>query len=272
MSHPVDDDGTMPFMAHLEELRDRLLHSFIAVAVGFVAAYNFKEELFWILMKPLLDVMGQNDSMVFTGLPEAFFTYLKVAFIAGIMISAPVLIYQFWLFVAPGLYQKERRLLLPIVLLSTFFFAGGTLFAYFIVFPFGFKFFLGFTTDRLQAMLSMKEYLSFASTMLLTFGVVFELPLVITAMSRMGLVTPAFLRTNRKYAILIAFIVGAILTPPDVVSQVLLAVPIMLLYELSILGAVMFQRKPVTVEDEEEDATPPLLAAPEQDPASPDEE
>ncbi|PID74034.1 MAG: twin-arginine translocase subunit TatC [Desulfobacterales bacterium] len=233
----------MPFIAHLEELRDRLIRCFIAIFIGFLAAYGFREILFEILIRPLVQVMGQKDSLIFTGLPEAFFTYLKVAFIAGIFISSPVLLYQFWAFVAPGLYKKERLFLLPVVILSTFFFAGGALFGYFLVFPYGFQFFLDFAGENIQAMPSMKEYLAFSSKLLLAFGLIFELPLVLTAMSRMGLVTPAFLRTNRKYAVLIFFIAAAIITPPDVVTQCFMALPLMLLYEISIIGAVVVQRK-----------------------------
>jgi len=247
----VNEEEKMPFMAHLEELRDRLVKCFYAIAAGFCIAYGFKEKLFDILMRPLLDVMGKGDKLIFTGLPEAFFTYMKVALIAGLMLASPVLLYQFWMFVAPGLYQKEKKVLLPIIFLSTLFFTGGALFGYFYVFPIGFRFFLGFSNETLQAMPSMKEYLGFSSTMLLAFGVVFELPLVLTAMARIGIVSADFLRKNRKYAILIIFIVAAILTPPDVISQVLMAIPMMLLYELSIWGAVVFGRKPLTDEDEE---------------------
>ncbi len=247
----VNEEEKMPFMAHLEELRGRLIKCAYAVFAGFCIAYGFKEKLFEILMRPLLDVMGKGNKLIFTGLPEAFFTYMKVAFIAGIMLASPVLLYHFWMFVAPGLYQKEKKVLLPIIFLSTVFFLGGALFGYFYVFPVGFKFFLGFSNETLQAMPSMKEYLGFSSKMLLAFGVVFELPLVLTAMARIGLVTADFLRKNRKYAILVIFIVAAILTPPDVISQVMMAVPMMVLYEISIWGAVAFGRKPLTDEDGE---------------------
>ncbi len=246
----IDDDGRdgdddkMPFTAHLEELRSRLIKSFIAVGVGFLVAYGFKEKLFEVLIYPLVRVMGKGDTLIFTGLPEAFFTYLKVAFLAGLMAASPVMIYQFWMFVAPGLYRKERRLLLPIVFLSTFFFVGGALFGYFYVFPIGFKYFLGFANDKIQALPSMREYLSFSSKLLIAFGLAFELPLVLTAMARMGLVTVGFLKKNRKYAILLIFIASAILTPPDVVSQILMAFPLIVLYEISIIGARIFSPRP----------------------------
>ncbi len=238
------DEEKMPFMAHLEELRDRLIKCFVAVAIGFCIAYGFKEKIFAILMKPLVDAMGKGETLIFTGLPEAFFTYLKVAFLAGIMLMSPVILYQFWMFVAPGLYEKEKKVLLPIIALSSFFFVGGALFGYFIVFPYGFKFFLGFANENLQALPSMKEYLAFSSKLLLAFGIVFELPLIITGMARLGIVSVDYLKKNRKYALLIFFIGAAILTPPDVVTQIMMALPLMLLYEISIIGAMIFQKKP----------------------------
>ncbi|MCF8067009.1 MAG: twin-arginine translocase subunit TatC [Desulfobacterales bacterium] len=241
----MDDNDKIPFMDHLEELRNRMVKAFIAVGVGFVIAYGFKEQLFEILIAPLVQAMGEHDSLIFTGLPEAFFTYLKVAFLAGLMLAAPVVIYQFWMFVAPGLYRKERSLLIPIVILSSFFFVGGSLFGYFVVFPYGFKFFLGFANENIRALPSMKEYLGFSAKLLLAFGLVFELPIVLTFMARMGLVTVDFLKKNRKYALLLFFVGAAIITPPDVVTQIFMALPLMVLYEISIIGARIFGKKPL---------------------------
>ena len=239
----MKEDDKLPFTAHLEELRKRLITCFAAVGIGFLISYGFKEKLFYILSRPLISVLPPGDKLVFTGLPEAFFTYLKVSFLFGLILATPVILYQFWMFVAPGLYKNERRLLLPIVFLSSFFFIGGALFGYFIVFPFGFKFFLGFATETIKPLPAMREYLSFSSKLLLAFGLVFELPLVITFLSRMGLVTVDYLKKNRKYAILLFFVMAAILTPPDVISQIMMAVPLMLLYEVSIIGARIFRRK-----------------------------
>ena len=249
----METDAKSPFTEHLGELRDRLVRSFIAVAVGFAASYAFKEKLFQILTAPLVTAMEANGNakMIFTGLPEAFFTYLKVSLLAGIILATPVLFYQFWMFVSPGLYRNEKKYLLPVVLLSIFFFVIGSSFGYFIVFPYGFQFFLGFATDTIQAMPSMKEYLSFASKMLLAFGFVFELPLVLTFMARMGLVTVPFLKKNRKYALLLFFVGAALITPPDVITQIMMALPLMVLYEISILGARIFGRKPVQDTDEQ---------------------
>ncbi|HHP7233416.1 MAG TPA: twin-arginine translocase subunit TatC [Desulfobacterales bacterium] len=246
----MDEDDKLPFTAHLEELRRRLIICFIAVGVGFAAAYGFKEQLFWVLVNPLMRVMESGDTLIFTGLPEAFFTYLKVAFLAGLMLAAPVIIYQFWMFVAPGLYAKERRLLIPIIFLSTLFFVGGALFGYFIVFPFGFKFFLGFATETIRPLPSMKEYLGFAAKLLIAFGLVFELPLLLTFLAKLGVVSVEFLKKNRKYALLIFFAGSAILTPPDVVTQIMMALPLMLLYEISIIGARIFGKKAAEPETE----------------------
>ncbi|MFH0726288.1 MAG: twin-arginine translocase subunit TatC [Pseudomonadota bacterium] len=245
------DDEKIPFTDHLDELRKRLITCFIAIGVGFVVSYGFSEKLFDILTHPLVSVMKSGDKIIFTGVAEAFFTYMKVAFIAGIGLASPVIVYQFWMFVAPGLYEKERRLVIPVVLLSTVFFTGGALFGYFIVFPVGFKYLMSFGTETIRPMPSMREYMGFASTMLLSFGLVFELPILITFMARLGVVTVAFLRKNRKYAILINFVVAAILTPsPDAISQILMAGPLMLLYEISILGAKIFGKKSVAPESD----------------------
>jgi sec-independent protein translocase protein TatC len=239
----MDEQAKIPFTEHLEELRKRLIICFTAVGIGFVLSYGFKEKLFQILTRPLIRVMQTGDKLIFTGLPEAFFTYLKVAFLSGIILAAPVIFYQFWMFVAPGLYDKEKRLMAPIVFLSTFFFVGGAFFGYFIVFPYGFKFFLGFASEIIRPLPSMREYLGFASKLLLVFGLVFELPLIITFLARLGIVSVSFLKKNRKYALLLFFVGAAILTPPDVVTQIMMALPLMVLYEISIIGARIFGKK-----------------------------
>jgi sec-independent protein translocase protein TatC len=247
----IREEDKLPFTGHLEELRKRLITCFIATGIGFVISYGFKERLFEILVRPLIKVMESGDKLIFTGLPEAFFTYLKVSLLSALMLAAPVIIYQFWMFVAPGLYEKERRLLIPIVFLSSFFFVGGALFGYFIVFPFGFKFFLGFATETIRPLPSMREYLSFSSKLLLAFGLAFELPLVLTFLAKLGLISVDFLKKNRKYALLLFFVGAAILTPPDVVTQIMLALPLMALYELSILGARLFGKKPSKADDDD---------------------
>jgi len=239
----MPEDEKLPFTAHLEELRRRLIICFSAVGIGFVISYIFSKSLFEILMQPLLAAMPPEEKLIYTGLPEAFFTYLKVAFLAGILLAVPVIMYQLWIFIAPGLYEKEKRLLMPIVFLSSLFFLGGALFGYFVVFPFGFKFFMGFASDYVRPLPSMKEYLGFSAKLLFAFGVVFELPLFITFLARLGIVDTKFLKARRKYAILLFFVFAAILTPPDVITQVMMAGPLIVLYEVSIVGAKLFGKK-----------------------------
>lgn len=252
-----EEEEKLPFTEHLVELRTRLIRSFIAIAVGTAIAYAFKEKIFTILTQPLIDVLPKGGAIIFTGLPEAFFTYLKVSFLAGLILASPLIIFEIWMFIAPGLYRREKWIMAPAIVLSVLFFTGGALFGYFLVFPFGFKFFLGFASESIQALPTMREYLSFASQLLMAFGLAFELPIFITILAAMGLVTPAFLRKNRKYAVVIFFIVGAILTPPDVVTQILLATPLCGLYELGILGAAAFGRRPIGKSEEESDEPAP---------------
>ncbi len=243
----------LPFTTHLDELRKRLIICFIAIGVGFCLCYGFSKQLFEVLMQPLLAAMPPEGKLVYTGLPEAFFTYLKVALLAGILLAIPVIIYQFWMFIAPGLYDKERKWVLPIVFLCSFFFLGGALFGYYVVFPFGFKFFMGFASDAIKPLPSVKEYMGFSTKLLIAFGIVFELPLFITFLAKLGIVDVRFLTTNRKYAILSFFILAAILTPPDVVTQIMMSGPLIILYEVSIVGARLFGKKKKNKDIEETD-------------------
>ena len=239
-----EQNGTMSFIGHLEELRKRIIVCLVAVCITFAIAYAFKEKLFAILMKPLTDTMAPGQNMIFTGLTEAFFCYLKTAFIAGLLMAVPVVMYEMWLFVAPGLYDKEKRLLLPFVFLSSFFFIGGALFGYFICFPYAFKYLMSFGTVDIKAMPSMREYLSLASLLLFAFGCTFELPLVLTLLAKAHIVTAAFLNRHRKYAILLIFIAAAIITPTtDPFNLFLMAVPLCVLYEVGIIGARIFGKK-----------------------------
>jgi sec-independent protein translocase protein TatC len=236
-------DEKMPFTSHLEELRSRLMRIFIVLGILFALCYLIKERLFEILTIPLVVAMPESSSMIFTSLPEAFFTYLKVSFFAAIFLGSPYILYQLWKFVAPGLYESERKNVIPFVIFSTIFFIGGALFAYYIVFPFGFKFFLAFGTELIRPMLSIREYLSFTFKLLLAFGIIFELPIFMFFLARIGLVNSKTLTTKRKYAILLVFIIAALFTPPDVVTQVLMAGPLMLLYEISIWVVKVGEKK-----------------------------
>lgn len=237
------DEKKQPLTSHLQELRKRLVLSFIVVAVGFVICYAFSQDLFDILSKPLLKIMPSGSSLIFTSVAEAFFTYMKVAFIAGIILASPFVLFQVWAFVTPGLYRHEKRYVIPFVAAGSFFFALGILFAYFVAIPVGFKFLLGYATDFIKPMPSMKEYLSFSIKFLLAFGLVFEFPVVLVLLARIGVVDAKMLARHRKYAILLIFIFAAVMTPPDVISQLLMAIPLMGLYELSIILSKIFGKK-----------------------------
>jgi sec-independent protein translocase protein TatC len=237
------DEKKLPLTAHLQELRKRLILSFVAVGAGFVLCYAFAEPIFDILAAPLLKAMPNGGSLVFISVAEAFFTYMKVAFVAGLILTSPFVLYQIWAFVAPGLYQKEKKYVIPFVLGGSVFFALGVLFGYFVAIPVGFRFLLGYATDFIKPMPSMKEYLSFSIKFLLAFGLVFEFPVVLVLLARIGVVNARMLARQRKYAILLIFIFAAVMTPPDFISQVLMALPLMGLYELSILLSKIFGKK-----------------------------
>ena len=243
------EDEKLPLTSHLEELRKRLIRILIVVGIGFFVSYYFKEFLFKVITQPLVDALPKNSHMIFTGLPEAFFIYMKIAFFASLFFTSPYVFYQIWRFIAPGLYASEKRYVIPFVLSSTFLFIAGVLFGYFLALPPAFEFFVAFGTDFLKPMISFREYLSFSLKMLLAFGLSFELPVFIFFMAKLGIVNAAMLRKQRRYAILIIFIVAAVLTPsPDAFSQILMAVPLMVLYEISIFLAKYAEKKKVEAE------------------------
>jgi sec-independent protein translocase protein TatC len=240
-------EKTLPFTVHLEELRRRIMVCLAAIAVGFLACYAFKEQLFEFISIPLIASLPDDTSwMIFTGVTEAFFTYLKVSFLAGVLLALPVIFYQLWAFIAPGLYATEKKIAIPFVVFSTLFFITGASFGYFVVFPFGFTFLLGFATETIRPFPSIKEYLSFATKLLIAFGLVFELPLITYFLSKVGILTHRTLSRNRRYFIVMAFLMSAALTPPDVVTQMLMAGPILLLFEISVFVARIFGKKPLT--------------------------
>jgi len=241
-----EDEDSLPEMGlldHLNDLRKRLCRSALAVLVGFLACYAFAEDIFNFLLVPLRPYLPKGSGLIFTSPPEAFFTYMLAAAVAGLFLVSPYVFYQLWLFVAPGLYEHERKWIIPIALCSAVFFLCGAAFAYFVVFPYAFQFFMSYARDIIQAQLKMEEYLSFTLKLLVAFGIAFELPLFVFFLSRLGMVTAKGLRKFRQYAILIIFIAAAILTPPDVVSQLAMAAPLLLLYELSIWVAHFFSTK-----------------------------
>jgi sec-independent protein translocase protein TatC len=236
-------DEKKPFMAHLEELRKRLVICAIAIGIGFVISYIFSKQLFSFLILPLTKVLPAESRLIFTSLPEMFIAYIKVALIAGIILAIPIIFYELWMFLVPALYQREKRYFIPFVLFSSILFVAGSLFGYFIVFPYGFKFFISFATEDIQALPSVKQYFSFAIRLLLAFGLVFEMPVVVFFMTKIGLITPDSMKKYRKFAILCSFILSAILTPPDVATQIMMALPIIILYEVSIIISQGVYRK-----------------------------
>ncbi len=248
----AEDDVSMGILGHLGELRRRVMRMFIAVLLGWVALYGVGDILYDYLSAPLQACLPEGSKLIYTSPQGAFFTYLKVAFIASLFATCPYTFYQAWAFVAPGLYREEKRALLPLAFCSSLFFVGGAAFCFFLVFPLAFRFFMGFATDTTIPMISVEEYLSFALKLLIAFGLVFEMPLFSFFLSRFGLLTPAFMRRTRGYAILLIFIVAAILTPPDVISQILMALPMMLLYEASIYVSKVAYREKESKKQKEE--------------------
>jgi sec-independent protein translocase protein TatC len=236
-------DEKQPFLGHLEELRRRLVVCAIAIGIGFVISYIFSKQLFSLLILPLTKVLPAESSLIFTSLPEMFIAYIKVALIAAIILAIPIIFYELWMFLVPALYQREKRYLIPFVSFSSILFVAGSLFGYLVVFPYGFQFFLSFATEDIQALPSVKQYFSFAIRLLLAFGLVFELPVVAFFMTKIGLINPESMKRFRKFAILCAFILSAILTPPDVATQIMMALPLIVLYEVSIIISKGAHRK-----------------------------
>lgn len=249
----MNDEAKQPFMSHLEELRTRLIRSFIAIGITAVAAYVFSEEIFNFLTAPLKAALPEGENMIVTSPTETIFTYIKISLVAGLLISSPYVFLQVWRFIAPGLYQNEKKYVIPFVLVSTLLFVGGTLFGYLMVLPLGFKVLISMTPDNVDAAIKVKEYFSLATKMLLGIGLGFEMPIVIFFLTKMGIVNISFLKKNRKYAVLLAFIASAILTPPDPVTQCIMAGPMIILFEIGIFLAGFVEKKKKEREEEEEE-------------------
>ena len=240
---PDADLPKMSFLDHLEELRKRLLVSFIAVAVGFLACWAFAEPIFEQLQQPLAQFLAPGDKLAYTRLTAPFFLYMKVAFFAGLFVAAPVVLLQLWLFIAPGLYKKERRLAAPFIIFGSLFFILGGYFGYRFLLPATCSFFVE-TGKQFKQMVTVDDYFSFASVIILATGLVFETPILIFFLARLGIVTPAFLMQKFKYAIVLSFVIAAIVTPtPDIVTQAALAVPMILLYLIGVGVAFLFGKK-----------------------------
>ncbi|MBI2978489.1 MAG: twin-arginine translocase subunit TatC [Rhodospirillales bacterium] len=252
----------MPLLDHLIELRQRLLYSVIAILVLFFVCYYFAPDIYNFLVQPLADILektGGPRRLIFTALHEAFFTYIKVALFAALFLAFPFVAIQIWAFIAPGLYKREKRAFAPfLVATPILFFLGGAL-VYYVIFPLAWKFFLSFESVGgpgalpIQLEAKVDQYLSLVMRLIFAFGLVFELPVVMTLLARVGMITSKGMAEKRRYAIVLAFIAAAILTPPDVISQIGLAIPTLMLYEVSIWAVKIVERQRGVVPDEEDE-------------------
>ncbi|MFT3733608.1 MAG: twin-arginine translocase subunit TatC [Rhodocyclaceae bacterium] len=234
--------GEDSFLSHLVELRNRLIRAVLAIVVVFLCLMPFASHIYDLLAAPMLQNLPEGTKMIATGVVAPFFVPIKVTLMAAFVLALPVVLYQAWGFVAPGLYAHERRFVLPMIIGSTFLFLAGMAFCYFFVFGMVFKFIANFAPASITVAPDIEEYLSFAISMFLAFGVTFEVPIVVLVLVKTGLVTVAQLREARRYVIVGAFVVAAVVTPPDVTSQLLLAIPMCLLYEVGVLLAAMMKR------------------------------
>ena len=235
------DERALPITEHLTELRGRLMWIVGAMFIGAIASFNFAEQIFGFLLQPAVEALGQNDSQLQAIAPtEIFFTYIKCALLAGFVLTLPISFYQLWAFIAPGLYDNERKAVLPFVFFSTVLFASGAIFGYSMVFPIVFQFFNSWDNEWVVSAWTMKEVFSLTTRLFLAFGVAFELPLFVFFLAITGIVSAKQLFKATPYAVLVVFIVGAMLTPPDPVSQIFLAVPLILLYLIGVGVAWIF--------------------------------
>lgn len=253
-SHAAENGGLSSLMSHLIELRMRLLRSIIAVLALFIALSPFSDHIYNWLAGPLMAQLPKGSSMIAIDVAAPFIVPFKLTLLVSIVIAVPYLLYQVWAFVAPGLYRHEKRMALPLLVSSTLLFYTGMAFAYFIVFPMMFHFFAKTTPAGVKMMTDIGAYLGFVSNMFLAFGAVFEVPVAIVLLTAMGVITPQKLASARPYVIVAAFVIGMLLTPPDVLSQVSLAIPLLVLFEVGLLVSRLVVRRKVMREAENADA------------------
>lgn len=232
-----EEEAAGSFISHLIELRNRLLYSVIAIGIVFAALVPFSNEVYVRIAQPLMDVMPAGTSMIATDVSSPFLTPIKLTLIVAVVIAVPYLLYQIWAFIAPGLYRHERRLIVPLLVSSTALFYAGMAFAYFVVFPVVFQFFVGTAPTGVTVMTDIKSYIDFVFTMFFAFGIAFEVPIAVILLTHMGAVDPAKLGKQRPYIVLGVFVIAAILTPPDIFSQTFLAVPMLILFEVGLFFA-----------------------------------
>lgn len=243
MTEPNDTNAPEgSLISHLLELRDRLLYAVIAIAVVFFGLLPFSGKVYTLVAKPLMDVLPAGASMVATDVASPFLTPIKLVLAVAIVATIPFLLYQLWAFVAPGLYRHERRLIMPLLMSSTLLFYGGMAFAYFVVFPMAFGFFVDALPPGVTMMTDIKSYMDFVFSMFFAFGIAFEVPVAVVLLAHMGVIDPDALAGKRPYVILWAFIVAAVLTPPDIFSQFFLAVPMIILFEIGLFIARRMKR------------------------------
>lgn len=238
------------FISHLVEMRDRLLRAMVAIVVIFVCLFPWAQDLYALLAKPLLAALPQGGQMIATEVTTPFFVPVKVTLMAAFLLAMPWVFYQAWAFVAPGLYQHEKRIGVPLVVASVILFLLGMAFAYFLVFPVVFGFIVGVAPEGVAVMTDIGKYLDFVMTLFMAFGITFEVPVAVVLLVKMGMVSVAKLREIRPYVVVGAFVIGAIFTPPDVISQFMLAMPLWVLYELGIIVASMISKRGLEAESD----------------------
>ena len=241
---------TQPFIQHMLELRDRLLRTFIAILILFACLFPFSEQLYLYISEPIRSFLPESSTMIATEVASPFLTPFKLTLILAVYLSMPYILYQLWAFIAPGLYKKEKRIVLPIFCSSVILFYGGMAFAYYVVFPLVFMFFTSVAPEGISVMPDIRAYLDFALKLFLAFGLSFEIPIAVVILSWLGTVNPDNLAKKRPYVFVLCFILGMLLTPPDIISQILLAIPMWLLFEVGVLFGRMVKPKEQTPSEE----------------------